>query len=602
MSYQHFGAAKGDVIFAVMTQIAKEERMSITKKITWMVMLPIVALVILGIITIRGQYKLNDQLQMVNNNIVPSISSLSVIQRDATVMHAVVYRHVLSQDEKDMDKQAERIAKFRKDVASNIENYEKNLISNAEDKEAIAASKEAFNAYGEFADKVMAASRAGDKAAAAGLMGKEATAKRGAFTDAIGKVVKVNESEADRVAKESETEFKNTTRFSIIFALIMIAIVAGAGFSIGRSITTPINAMRDSMVATTQNLDFTQRLNMMNDDEIGQAVKAYEGLLGRLQQSFREIQERIDGIYSSAAEMSKSASQISSSSMTQSDSASGMAASIEEMTVSVNHIAARAAEVGEHAHNSGIEAEKGAQVILATVDRMNHIAQTVRTSADAINNLKTLGESISSTVTVIKEVADQTNLLALNAAIEAARAGEQGRGFAVVADEVRKLAERTAKSTEEIATLLGRVQDGAINASRSMDDAVAAVSAGVESAQSAGNAIGKIQDGAKEVVHMVAEITDSVKEQSVASTHIAQEVEHIAQMAEQNSNESNHTAEGAHKLDEMALTNWMRWRWPSSLRSASTASELFSTQTQRPCKGPLSFLGYACASTGKPLR
>ena len=527
--------------------------MSISKKIMWMVVLPIIALVILGGITIRGQHRLNTMLQDLNVNIVPSLSKLSDIQRDVTVMHAVVYRHVLSTEDKDMDKQAERIQEFKKTVGDGIDFYEKNLITNDTDRAGIKDVRSAFIAYTEFADRVMAASRSGDKAGAQALMGKEATAKRKGFTDALGIVLKVNEEAAKTAASDSEAEYAKTVRLSIGFAVVMIALVAGVGYTIGKSITTPINAMRDSLVATTRDLDFTHRLNLKTEDEIGQAVQAYEGLLGKLQQSFREIQERIDGIYNAAAGMSRSAGEISTSSMTQSDSAAGMAASIEEMTVSVNHIATRATEVGNHATGSGKEAEKGAEVILTTVERMNHIADTVRTSAEAITNLKTLGENISSTVTVIKEVADQTNLLALNAAIEAARAGEQGRGFAVVADEVRKLAERTAKSTEEIATLLGRVQDGAVNASRSMDDAVAAVSSGVESARSAGEAIEKIQSGANDMVGMVSEITDAVKEQSVASTHIAQEVERIAQMAEENSAESANTADGARQLDEMAL-------------------------------------------------
>lgn len=527
--------------------------MPIAKKIALMVILPILALLILGAITIRGQYNLNSKLQELNNNIVPSLKATSVIQRDVTVMHAVVYRHVLANEDKDMDKQAERILDFKKSVASELDRYEKDLITNDADRAAIKESKVAFAAYSEFADKVLAASRSGDKASAQALMAKEATAKRKALTDSLGAVIKVNEDVAAQVATESDADFKTTSRISIGFAVVMMIVVAVAGVTIGRSITTPVIAMRDSLVATTRDLDFTHRLNLQSNDEIGQAVQAYEGLLTKLQQSFREIQERIDGVYAAAAGMSRSANEISTSSMTQSDSASGMAASIEEMTVSVNHIATRASEVGSHASNSGKEAEKGAEVILATVDRMNHIAETVRTSAEAITNLKTLGDTISSTVTVIKEVADQTNLLALNAAIEAARAGEQGRGFAVVADEVRKLAERTAKSTEEIATLLNRVQDGAINASRSMDDAVSAVSAGVDSAHSAGDAIQKIQNGARDMVGMVTEITDAVKEQSVASTHIAQEVERIAQMAEENSAESANTADGARQLDDMAM-------------------------------------------------
>lgn len=527
--------------------------MSISKKIMWMVILPIIALIILGFIAIRGQQNINSMLQNLNKNVVPSLKATALIQQEVTVMHAVVYRHVLSEEDKDMDKQAERIKGFKARIDGLLQKYEKDLVSNEADHAAIKAVADGLDVYNQFAEQVITASRSGDKASAKALMGKEATAKRKGLTDALESVIKGNEDLANQIAEKSEREYSNTVRLSVGFAIVMILAVAVVGFMIGKSITTPVNAMRDSLVNTTRDLDFTHRLNLKSDDEIGQAVQAYEGLLSKLQQSFRDIQSGIDGIYTAAAGMSRSAGEISTSSMTQSDSAAGMAASIEEMTVSVNHIATRATEVGNHATGSGKEAEKGAEVILTTVERMSHIAETVRTSAEAITNLKTLGENISSTVTVIKEVADQTNLLALNAAIEAARAGEQGRGFAVVADEVRKLAERTAKSTEEIATLLGRVQDGAINASRSMDDAVEAVAAGVESARSAGDAIGKIQIGANDMVGMVSEITDAVKEQSVASTHIAQEVERIAQMAEENSAESANTADGARQLDEMAL-------------------------------------------------
>jgi methyl-accepting chemotaxis protein len=251
--------------------------------------------------------------------------------------------------------------------------------------------------------------------------------------------------------------------------------------------------------------------------------------------------------------MSAASAQMSSASRMQSESASSMAATMEQMTVSINHVADRAQEANHISSDSGKLAVAGSRVIGQTVSDIQEIAQTVHEAANVIHGLEQNSQRISNVVAVIKEVAEQTNLLALNAAIEAARAGEQGRGFAVVADEVRKLAERTAISTREITSTIDTMRSSAADAVTSMQGVISKVEAGVERAKEANQSIQKISEGSHTAVGMVEEIASAIREQGAATNNIAIQVERIAQMSEESSVSSASSAEAATRLDALAI-------------------------------------------------
>jgi methyl-accepting chemotaxis protein len=231
-----------------------------------------------------------------------------------------------------------------------------------------------------------------------------------------------------------------------------------------------------------------------------------------------------------------------------------MAATVEQVTVSINHVSESAREALEISRKSGDLSSQGGNIIHNAATEMKQIAETVRLTSSTIEDLGQQSNQISSVVQVIKDVADQTNLLALNAAIEAARAGEQGRGFAVVADEVRKLAERTTKATEEITHMIATIQNSAHAAVASMGEAVEQVGGGVALAEQAGDAINQIKEGAGQVITVVNDISSALVEQSSASNDIASHVERVAQMSEENSAAAGETASAANHLEQLSGT------------------------------------------------
>jgi methyl-accepting chemotaxis protein len=278
--------------------------------------------------------------------------------------------------------------------------------------------------------------------------------------------------------------------------------------------------------------------------------------MNTMQQTLRKmIADIVDGaaqLSSASDQLLHASEEVAKRSQQQSESASSMAAAVEEMTVSIDQVSENAHEARNMSEQAGDQASKGTQIIQGAAAEMNKIAEAVQASSTVIEELEVQSAQITSIVNTIREIADQTNLLALNAAIEAARAGEQGRGFAVVADEVRKLAERTSRSTTEITSMVEKIQKGTRNAVSSMDAGVTQANKGVELAGQAGSSINEIRDGALRVVQVVNSISDSIREQGTVSNDIAKSIEHIARMSEESAGAVKDTASAARHLQQLS--------------------------------------------------
>ena len=338
----------------------------------------------------------------------------------------------------------------------------------------------------------------------------------------------------------------------LAIGLAALAALVAAGYFTAHAVRKPLEALRSGVRLTAETLDLTSRLPVTRMDEVGHTVTAFNHLLATLQASFTDLVHSARSVAEQAHAVSRGADLMADGARQSADAASSMAASFEQVTVSIAHVADNAADASARSRRSRDTAGAGTEVVAGTIANINRISEQVDEATRSMDVLTEEATLIGNVVTVIRDVAEQTNLLALNAAIEAARAGEQGRGFAVVADEVRKLAERTRSSTEEIRTLVDKIQGSTSAVQRCFISVAAGVQDGVASAQETGTAIGEIRTSSSEAVAAVEEISSAISEQNAASHEIVKSVETVARMSHDLDAVAGTTAEAATALESLA--------------------------------------------------
>ena len=447
----------------------------------------------------------------------------------------------------------QRIAANVQGISAKLEELEI-LLYKPEGKALLAEIREKREAYVASFSAVAKLLEAGKEVEASKTMVTETVPALNVLLGTMDKLIRLQGQILEQSGNQSHETYVSSRNILILFLAFMAVVAVVLTTWIIRAVMRPLGAEPDEAKTAVVRIaqgDLTHEIVLKPGDS-DSLMAAMRDMQSSLRKMIGELKANADGVASAAQQLSSTSDQLATSTAQQSEAASSMAAAVEEMTVSINHVSDSANEARQVTGETGEQSNRGKRVIQDTVSEMQMISATVAEASETIHAMGENSQKITSIVQVIKDVADQTNLLALNAAIEAARAGEQGRGFAVVADEVRKLAERTAQATMEIGDMINAVQSSAQAAVGTMRQAVERVEGGVNMANRAGESMNGISNGADRVVSAVNEISSALKEQSVASNDIATSVERIAQMSEENSAATREAAETARELEALA--------------------------------------------------
>jgi methyl-accepting chemotaxis protein len=372
----------------------------------------------------------------------------------------------------------------------------------------------------------------------------------------LGYYDSLNDSIFDVVSLNLERRLQNETaqRRLIIGALIgvmLLVVYLYVGFFM--SVRTAINRFSEAARSVAAG-DMTTHIQLNNRDELGELTTEFNNMTDRIAELIRSVSGTTSDVDSQAVRVNDTAAANSEAVARQMEETGQINEAMGQMVEAVNEVTESAHRVADSAGSAERDTEKGRQVVAATVQTINRLAAEIAGAVEVINRVSSDSDNISQVLVEIKAIAEQTNLLALNAAIEAARAGEQGRGFAVVADEVRSLSQRTHKSTEEIEGMISRLQGGVKEAVSAMTSSHDATEQTVQKSGEVTEALDRIASGISEIVDMSHQIAQAAEEQSAVAKNVNANVERIGELGQSTASNAEETLASSRQMSELTAS------------------------------------------------
>lgn len=508
-------------------------------------------MLILGVFALSQMSKIRSATEVLADSNVPSIKSLDRFAEVSIRLRVLSYRLLVNRDPETQQKTIELMAMRNKQITDAQAVYEK-LISGPDERDLYSQYVQLLGQYRQLEDRLKTLTRSNNIDELQGLLNNEMVNNSDQMNVVLRKLVDINTAQLNAVKEQASIEYDSA--FNMVIGLLIAATLLTIVFAwmLIKSITTPIaTALLAAETIAQGNL--TKPISIDGSDEAGRLLLAMKTMQDKLRDTLQGISGSATQLASAAEELNAVTDESARGLVQQNDEIEQAATAVNQMTSAVEEVARNATSTSQASRSAATSAGDGRDLVQETVSAIERMSGDVQGTAELIISLANESRDIGKVLDVIRGLADQTNLLALNAAIEAARAGEAGRGFAVVADEVRALAHRTQQSTSEIERMISSIQTGTEQAVSSMRNSTERAESTLNIAKGAGQALNTINSAVEEINERNMVIASAAEEQAQVAREVDRNLVNIRDLSAQSTNGANQTSAASTELSRLAI-------------------------------------------------
>ncbi|NBB10521.1 methyl-accepting chemotaxis protein [Pseudomonas sp. SLFW] len=508
-------------------------------------------MLVLGIFALAQMSKINDATEAMATNSMPSIKALDKLTEASVRLRVLSYRLMLNREADTQQKTLDLLATRNRQIEEARAVYVK-LISAPEEQATYDQYVKLLGDYRQLEDRMKSLSSANKLDDLTALLNNDLQTNSDQMNVVLSKLVEINTQQLNDTNKDASNQY--STAFTMVVTLLIIATLLTLLFAwlLTNSITRPISSALKAAEEIAEG-DLTRTIQVDGNDEAGRLLAAMLKMQSKLRDTLQRISGSATQLASAAEELNAVTDESARGLSQQNNEIEQAATAVNEMTSAVEEVARNAVSTSEASKNATTSASDGRDLVQETVSAIERMSGDVQSTATLIGNLAEQSRDIGKVLDVIRGLADQTNLLALNAAIEAARAGEAGRGFAVVADEVRALAHRTQQSTSEIERMIGSIQGGTEEAVNSMRSSTERAESTLNIAKGAGVALDTINGAVVEINERNLVIASAAEEQAQVAREVDRNLVNIRDLSTQSATGANQTSAASNELSRLAV-------------------------------------------------